>query len=154
MKPAARVGAFASLGELAGLVQAFEETALPRAQWDHRAHLGVALWYLFHCDEPTAARRMIQGIKRFNHARGIRTTPEGGYHETLTLFWLCVVRAFIRVHGTPGGDIVSLANGLVDRFGDRRGLAGEFYSAEVLWSPEARARWLPPDVKPLDALAL
>lgn len=152
MRARAQVGAFRTFAELADLVHAFEATTLPRASWDHRAHLGVALWYLYHCDEPVAARRMIQGIKRYNHAQGIVTSPLGGYHETLTVFWLAVVRAFLRTNGVPGSDVVTLVNTLVDRFGDRRNLAREFYSEELLWSPEARAEWVAPDLKPLTSL--
>ena len=85
---------FRTYGELADLVHAFEKTTLPQSKWHHPAHLAVAAWYLVHHDEQEAVRRMTCGIQRYNHAVGISPSPRGGYHETLTIFWLTVVRAY------------------------------------------------------------
>jgi hypothetical protein len=154
MKRQAGPRPFRTCVELAELVDDFESGALPRAEWDHRAHLSVALWYLYHYREHEATRRMILGIQRYNHAHGISTTPRGGYHETLTVFWLAVVRMFLRSFSPDKGDVLSLANALVGQFWDQRRLASEFFSDEVLWSPEARSHWVKPDLKPLTALAI
>jgi hypothetical protein len=45
MGPAA-LTPFRDVAEVEALVFAFGSGALPRAAWDHRAHLTVGLWYL------------------------------------------------------------------------------------------------------------
>ena len=83
---AAPVEGFRTADEIKALVRAFEDTSLPRAEWTHRAHLTVALWYLTRHSGREATARIRTGIKRYNAAKGVLTTPTGGYHETLTLF--------------------------------------------------------------------
>ena len=34
--------------EIESLVRAFEECTLPAAEWTHREHMTIALWYLRH----------------------------------------------------------------------------------------------------------
>src|SRR3954462_15927871 len=77
---------FTSSDDLRALVDAFESRALTRADWTHAAHVSVAVWYVMWCgkDEATARRRA--GLQRLNAALGVRTTPTGGYHETITRF--------------------------------------------------------------------
>ncbi|MFL6333410.1 MAG: hypothetical protein ACJ754_08905 [Pyrinomonadaceae bacterium] len=82
------VKTFRTSEELFELLRRFEDCTLPRAEWTHAAHLTVALWHLLQFDWPEAVARVRRGIKRYNAAHGIRPTPTGGYHETLTLFLL------------------------------------------------------------------
>ena len=153
MTPVTRNAAFRTRAEVLALVEAFETARLPRESWDHRAHLCVALWYLHHHPEQEATRRMICGIQRYNHAQGIRRTPTGGYHETLTVFWLAAVRTFLRAQPRSAG-VLDLANALIDGLGQRRALPLEFYSEARLWSREARWHWVEPDLKPLSELTV
>lgn len=139
---------FRTAAEIECLVRNFESCLLPRARWTHQAHLTVALWYCLRHPWPEAVRRVRTGIKRYNEASGIKTTPVGGYHETITLFWLRMVRRHLE---TTEGEcsLVTLANGLIRRYANS-GLPFEYYTRERLMSAAARARWIEPDLKTLD----
>ncbi|HEY0170423.1 MAG TPA: hypothetical protein VGB98_05335 [Pyrinomonadaceae bacterium] len=139
---------FRTAEEIFSLLRRFDDCTLPRAEWTHRAHLTVVLWNLLEFDWPEAAERVRRGIKRYNAARGVRTTPTGGYHETLTLFWLRAVRSFLEDGRNEGRSLVSLANELVDTADSRLPL--RHYTRARLFCPEARASWVEPDLKPLD----
>ncbi len=138
---------FSTFDEIESLVRAFESGTLPRSQWDHRAHLTVACWYLVCYPEPEAARRIRDGIKRYNQVVGIVTTRERGYHETLTVFWMRIVKDFLRT-ATLECSLVGLINVLIDSCGSKH-LPFEYYSRDRLMSPEARLGWIEPDLQPL-----
>jgi hypothetical protein len=139
---------FRTTEEIFSLVRRFEDCTLPREEWTHAAHLTVALWHLLQFDWPEAVAHVRRGIKRYNAAHGIRATPTGGYHETLTLFWLRTVRAFLEAERNEARALVHLANELAET-ADKR-LPLKHYTRELLFSPEARAAWVEPDLKPLD----
>jgi hypothetical protein len=139
---------FRTTGEILALVRRFDDCTLPREEWTHAAHLTVALWHLLECDWPEAVARVRAGIQRYNAAHGIHTTPTGGYHETLTLFWLRHVRAFLEMGRNEGRSLVALANDLADSAD--RSLPLKYYTRERLFSTEARAAWVKPDLKCLD----
>ncbi len=138
---------YRTTGEILAVVRAFETLALPRAEWTHAAHLTVALWYVLQFDWPEAVARVRSGIKRYNEANGILTTPTGGYHETMTIFWMRYVRSFLEGELNEGRSLVALANELVR--GATVGLPLTFYTRSLLFSAEARAGWVEPDLKPL-----
>jgi hypothetical protein len=133
--------------EVFSLVRRFGDCTLPRSEWTHAAHLTVALWFLLEFDWPEATERVRLGIRRYNAAHGIVTTPTGGYHETLTLFWLRVVRSFLEGGRNEGRSLVGLANELGASADS--GLPLRHYTRERLFSPEARAAWVEPDLKPI-----
>jgi hypothetical protein len=135
------------MGEVESLVRAFEACTLPRSEWTHQAHLTVALWYLAHCSGREATARVRNGIKRYNDAVGVRTMKDGGYHETITLFWICAISKYLLL-ADAGRSFVELANDMISRFGDGR-LPFEYYSRELLMSWRARTSWVEPDLKAL-----
>ena len=137
---------YATLGEIEALVRAFEDCSLPKPEWTHRAHMTVALWYLVHCSGREATSRIRNGIKRFNAAKGVLTTPTGGYHETMTIFWICIVSRFL-LYADAECSFVELVNGCIERCGDKN-LPFEYYSRERLMSLRARTSWIEPDLKP------
>ena len=139
---------FRTTEEILSLVRRFEDCTLPREEWTHAAHLTVALWHLLQFDWPEAVTRVRRGIKRYNTAHGIRTTPTGGYHETLTIFWLRTVRNFLEAERNEARALVRLANELIASADKSLPLA--HYTRERLFSPEARAGWVEPDLKSLD----
>lgn len=142
------VKTFRTSEEMFELLRRFEDCTLPREEWTHAAHLTVALWHLLQFDWPEAVARVRRGIKRYNAAHGIRATPTGGYHETLTLFWLRAVRAFLEGERNEARSLVSLANELVATADSRLPL--RHYTHARLFSAEARAAWVEPDLKPVD----
>ncbi|MDQ3805469.1 MAG: hypothetical protein M3416_16775 [Acidobacteriota bacterium] len=132
--------------EVEEVLRGFESCELPAAEFDHGRHLTVALALLARLgDERATAARMREGLARFIAGNGVDPRK---YHETLTLFWVRRVRAFAARAGT-GRPLAELANELIEECGDSR-LVFEYYSKAVVDSDEARARWVEPDLKPLD----
>src|SRR5262249_7843776 len=89
-----------------------------------------------------------EGILRFNAAKAIVTTPTGGYHETMTLFWIAMVRNFLRDVTANENSVTNLFNRFIEVY-DRKELLFEYYSRERLVSAEARAAWVEPDLRAL-----
>lgn len=139
--------AYRRAGEILEILRGFETRALPRERWTHAAHLTVALWHLLQYEWPAAVERVREGIKRYNEAHGVANTRARGYHETLTIFWLRHVRAFLARDYNEARPLVSLANELIARAD--RDLPLEYYSRALLFSPEARAEWVEPDLRAL-----
>ncbi|WP_165221723.1 hypothetical protein [Aquisphaera insulae] len=127
--------------DIDSLVARFEDGTLPGAEWTHGAHLVVALWYVRQHDRDEATARIRDGIREYNRRAGNHT----GYHETITLAWVEVIDRFLagRDRRAP---ISVLAAGLLDRCG-RSDYLLQFYSKDRLFSAEARAGWLPPDLR-------
>jgi hypothetical protein len=141
------LASFASDDEIRGLVVAFEHCRLAGQAWNHRAHLVVGLWYLFHHGADDGGERVRVGIQRLNAAGGVAQTPAGGYHETITRFYLWVIGRHLR-DAAPGTSLTDLANTLVATWGDKNRPL-EYYSRDRLFSWEARAGWVEPDLKAL-----
>jgi hypothetical protein len=138
---------YASERDVEAVVKAFEARTLPKREWTHQAHLTVAAWYLARYSGYEAAIRIRTGIKRYNAANGIVPTPTGGYHETMTLFWTCIVSKYLLL-ADRDRRFVDLVNELVDNYRDKN-LPFEHYSRERLFSRQARFSWVEPDLKPI-----
>jgi hypothetical protein len=135
---------WSSADEVNALVARFEDASLPASAWTHRAHLTVALWYAHHHPPMEALDRMRAGILRLNAAHGVPTTPAGGYHETITRFYMHVITHYLQEHGAAG-DWADRANRLVEHLGSRE-LPLRHYSEARLTSASARAAWVEPDL--------
>jgi hypothetical protein len=134
--------------EIDSLIHAFQECSLARSQWTHAAHLTVGLWYLFYDSESEAINAVRNGIKRYNSVQGIESTKDGGYHETLTLFWMRIVRGYL-AEESRNRSIVHLANGLIAQYADRH-LPFRYYTRDRLMSGEARTSWVEPDLRAIE----
>ncbi len=137
---------FKDEAELNELVHAFETCTIHPANFKHYQHLAVALWYVAHFPCEEANNRMRSGIQKLAAAHG-----KMGYHETITIFWLRMVRGFF-VEAKAGESIVNLANSLAAKFVDKD-LINDYYSTELLASAEAKAEWVEPDLKPFEMAA-
>jgi hypothetical protein len=135
---------YESAAEVERVVAGFMDGTLPHAEWTHRAHLTVALWYATHHDAGEALDLVRAGILRLNAAHGVPTTPTRGYHETITRFYMRVVAHFVEQEKSAG-DWAERANRLVARYGHRE-LPLRHYSEARLKSAEARAGWVEPDL--------
>jgi hypothetical protein len=129
-------------------VAAFEACTVARSAWDHRAHLVYALVMLLRHGPEEGAGRIRQGILRYNAAQRIEQTLEGGYHETITRFYIRVVWRFI-TDADLRKPLHVLADDLYRCCGDRD-LPFEYYSRARLLSWRARTEWVEPDLKALN----
>lgn len=128
----------------ADLLTRFRAAELPHQEWTHRAHLYVAACYLSEMAPEVALPRLRTEIQKLNLFHGVLTTPERGYHETLTRVWL----ALVLMERDRLGPEASLA-AIVDACVDDKTRPLQYYSQERLMSWEARIGWLPPDLQPL-----
>ena len=110
------------------------------ADFNHRAHVRLAYVYLAGNDTETAATLMRQALLAFLHHHRV---PAGKFHETMTRAWILAVRHFM--NRTPD-------TGSADEFIDRNPqlldsrIMMTHYSAELLFSDEARAQFVEPDL--------
>lgn len=137
---------YAAEHEIIELVNAFEDCTLARSQWTHPAHLTVALWYLIR-DPQTAPDQIRFGIQRYNQAHGVESTPTSGYHETITRFWIDLIQNYLD-RSNRHDSLLNLTNQLTQFYSDPLVLF-EYYSRDVIFSPEARCRWIEPHLKSL-----
>jgi hypothetical protein len=138
--------AYRSDEEVEEVLRSFEGCTLSPDEFKHRPHLTVALAYALRHPEAEALALMRQSIRRFIGHHGI---PPDVYHETLTVFWVRRVLAFVAGRAGGGGTLCGLANALAKECGDSR-LVYEYFSKELIDSAAARGRWVEPDLKPLD----
>ena len=137
--------------DIAVIVAEFEATTLPHAVWRHHAtHLHVALWYVLQLPGDQAIERICQGIQRYNLVQGTVQTPTGGYHETLTLAFIHLIRHFA-AQTDRERPFAEIATDLVRRFPDHRFVL-HYYSQDVINAWTARTGWIEPDLQPLPPL--
>jgi hypothetical protein len=133
--------------EIEEVLQRFETCTYTPEEFFHARHLTVAAWYFLKLDTKTADERMRAGLLKF-----IRRHGKNGYHETITEFWLRLVAYHIRRHARLGRHsavpVYETINAIVERLNDK-GLIQAYYSRELLASPDAKARWVAPDLAPL-----
>ena len=129
--------------EIETLVRRFEDCTIAPAEFTHRAHLAVALWYLAHAPHTEAAALMRAGLLRFIAHNGVAAQK---YNETITLFWLKLVAHF-RAHAGAERSLADVANELVARFGDSQ-LLFKHYSRGLIQTEAAKTIWVEPDLRP------
>ena len=122
---------------------AFEAGRVMPAQFDHRAHVRLAYVFLVELDSDGATAAMRSALNGFLAHHGI---PAAKYHETLTRAWILAVRHFMeRSPGTLSADeLIARSPQLLDNK-----IMLTHYSASLLFSPEARADFVEPDVSPI-----
>jgi hypothetical protein len=68
---------------------------------------------------------------------------------TITEFWLERVERLVAGLRERQEGLVPLVSSVVERYSDKN-LVYEFYSRERIASPEAKARWIEPDIKSIN----
>lgn len=125
-------------------LDAFESCTLPRSEWTHRAHLRMAYLYLRDTPDPQLLLAAVrQRIRNFNEANRNRT----GYHETITAAFLRIVADRMRRKACPTFSEFEAFH--PDLFAPGGAVLLRYYARETLFSPEARATFVPPDREPL-----
>jgi hypothetical protein len=120
--------------------RAFEAFKVKPDDFGHRAHVRLA--YIYSCDRPVAdaADSMKRALLGFLAHLG---APPGKFHETITRAWIMAVAHFMAESSAcSSADEFIEAN---PRLLDSK-IMLKHYSAEVLFSAEARAGFVEPDV--------
>jgi len=128
--------------EIIDLVRRFESCEINPAEFRHYQHLTVALWYVREFPYDIATEKLCSGIKKLAAAYG-----KNGYHETITLFWLMVIRDFV-ANSNSIASVSDLANRLIASY-SAKNLISEYYSADLLAAEQAKQGWVEPDLKRL-----
>lgn len=126
------------------IMRRFESCEYAPDDFGHKLHLTVALVYLLDSNYAGALERMRRSLRRFVAHHKL----SGVYHETLTVFWVRRVLAFVEQSDRARG-LATLANELNHACADSR-LVFDYYTKERIDSDKARAHWLDSDLRPLD----
>jgi hypothetical protein len=134
---------YRSVEQITEMVHAFETGSLAPDQFNHHAHLTVALWYLTRLPFADATATMRSNIQRFAATH----QQSQLYHETITMFWMRLLRHVLDTTepSEPFADIVYRA---ICRFGSMQPFF-RHYSRDRAFSAEARQQWLEPDLAPM-----
>ncbi|MBV9930305.1 MAG: hypothetical protein JO013_05115 [Alphaproteobacteria bacterium] len=123
---------------------------LPKAEWTHEAHLATTLWLLVERPDIVPERDLPHLIRRYNESVGGVNSDTEGYHETITQVYLRAIRGVL-ARTDPALPLVEKVNALLQAPEGRRDWPLLFYSAERLFSVEARRGWVEPDVAEMPA---
>jgi hypothetical protein len=121
----------------------FEACKFPPAQFNHRAHVRLAYVYLTDHDTIAAHRLMRRALLTFLQHHGVDVSK---YHETMTQAWIMAVRHFMEI--SPGSESSETFMENNPTLLDSKVMMTH-YSAEVLFSDEARAKFVEPNLSPI-----
>lgn len=131
------------------LLNQFENCTLPFQTWNHRAHVKVAFLYLRHLPFDTALEKLRAGIKAYNAAHDVPEGPHSGYNETTTRAFLQLIHATMQAYGElyPTTDAETFCRTHPQLLSTH--VLRLFYSPERRGHPEAKVRFVEPDLAPL-----
>ena len=121
----------------------FEACKFAPEGFDHRAHIRLAYTYLAENDAETALALMRTALVAFLQHHGLDVSK---YHETMTQAWILAVRHFMATsHASASADAFIEDNPTML---DAR-IIMTHYSTDLLFSVEARARFVEPNLDPI-----
>ena len=122
---------------------AFEAGAFAPADFSHRAHVRLAYVYLAESDVDLALERMRGALLTFLCHHDI---PASKYHATLTRAWILAVDHFMH-----RSSVASSADDFIERnpkLLDTK-IMLTHYSADLLFSDQAREQFIEPNLDPI-----
>lgn len=128
---------------LEDLMRRFELQRVEKSEWTHEAHLAAAIWYNWHLSKDAALSKIRDLILAHNVAVGTPNSDTGGYHESITSFYMFVAQKFISQNKFHTVDEACNAFISSDVAGRDAPLA--LWSKELLFSTEARRNKVNPD---------
>ena len=140
-----------SKAEIHHIVHGFQDHTLPKEEWTHQAHLINGLFCVLNEGLEQGIKQIRDGIKSYNLSVGTQNTDTGGYHESITVFFMHALDAF-RKQFQENVPLVDLANHLDGSLLMNERLLFRFYSKERLFSVKARREWVKPDIQPLSMI--
>lgn len=121
---------------------AFEACTVTPSQFNHEAHVRLAYCYLVETDVESAVQRMREALLHFLECNVI---PRAKFHETITRAWVLAVRHFMdRSTSASAADFIAKNQEVLDSK-----IMLTHYSASVLFSSDARASFVEPDLDPI-----
>lgn len=129
--------------EIEQLVRAFESGTLSPAEFNHHAHMTVALWYLMKLPYSDALAQMRTNIRKF---AGFYNQNQL-YNETITLFWMKLCHHLLAA-SAPIESVADTTYQILARWGSMQ-YVFKHYSKELVFSKQAKQTWVDPDLLPL-----
>ena len=139
---------FTTDDEVAHIGEGLVARTLPRVEWTHEAHLAATAYLLLKRPDVDLDRALPGLIRRYNESVGGVNSDSEGYHETITRVFLHGVRLFLK-EADRSEPVHELVNELLLSPMGRRGWPLRFYSPALLFSVEARRRFVEPDLRAL-----
>lgn len=125
----------------AEFLEAFETTALPRQLWTHTAHVRMGYLMFQKYGSKEAPTRIATGIRRYNESKSNPT----GYHETITVAFARLIASHIGQGQEADWEAFQASH--PDLL--KANVLERYYTRERLFSAEARAGFIEPDLEPL-----
>lgn len=137
-----------TLAEIQLLLRDFNNQSIAKKSWTHEAHLIVALLYLKQYDYYDAICRLRSGIILLNKQHDTSNHAQGGYHETLTIFWVTVVDFYVKK--IPALTDIEIVNSFLASPLANKSLPFLFYEREKVLSSYCRAFFVDPEKLKMD----
>ena len=118
------------------IADAMTSCRLPKSDWTHEAHVQAGLSLVLRMGAGRALATLREAIPRYNVSTNTPNTDTGGYHDTLTVYYVWAIDELLR-DGVSPENIGSQP--LVSRTA-----ALAFWDRDELFSVEARRHWLTP----------
>lgn len=122
---------------------AFEAHTVLPVDFDHRAHVRLAYIYLVENDADAAHLKMREALLDFLQFLGV---DKSKYHETMTRAWILAVQHFMGLG--PGFESAAAFIDANPKLLDTS-IMMSHYSAQLLFSDEARAAFVEPNLEPI-----
>ena len=139
---------FASDAAITRIGEGLLACSLPRPDWTHEAHLAATIYLLTRRPDIDLDTQLPGIIRRYNASVGGVNDDTQGYHETITRVFLHGARLFL-ADADQDVPLHDLVNALLLSPMGRRDWPLRFYSAERLFSVEARRHFISPDLAEL-----
>ena len=121
---------------------AFDACTIAPSEFNHQAHVRLAYIYLTEGDANSAVQKMRDALLKVLEHNNV---PRSKFHETLTRAWVLAVQHFMnRSTSTSAADFIAKNPELLDSK-----IMLTHYSASVLFSADARASFVEPDLDPI-----
>lgn len=123
-------------------LSSFERFAIAPKDFSHASHLRLAYIYLTELEVDEACATIRQGLRDYLIFHGV---GESKYHETMTKAWVLAVRHFMnRKPARSSDEFLAQSAVLLDS-----SVMLTHYSRERLFSDQARAAFVEPDLDPI-----
>jgi hypothetical protein len=142
--PGGPLNTFHSDDEIAAIACGLVHRTLPKHSWTHAAHFAAALWFLYRYSSKDALPLIRDAITAYNETTGVANTETSGYHETITHASLRAAAHF-RAMRQDAPLYVVCNELLASPFGKSDWIL-RYWTKERLFTPEARKRWVDPDL--------
>lgn len=138
------------ISEAEQMVEDFKSGKLKAGDFTHERHLVTGLYMLAkHGDEALPLLR--QMLTDFLASAGVPNTDTSGYHETMTVFWLWLLKKeFANENGQVPWNQETLDELIASEKLTHRNIWLRHYSKGRMMSVEARRGQVAPDLIPMD----